>query len=118
MESDCRLEEGAGLEEQHRRESQSLNLHEENQNEEAEKVSNEDVINLSEMPSPSRESSEAASVQCPEAGCTVASASQEDWSKHNEEAHGGRKFRCSLCQFSCLTHGGLYLHKNAVHLGI
>ena len=38
--------------------------------------------------------------------------------RRRERAHGGKKFRCNLCNFSCLTHGGLYLHKNAVHLGI
>ena len=29
-----------------------------------------------------------------------------------------KKFECDQCDFTCLTHGGLYLHQKAVHLGI
>ena len=47
----------------------------------------------------------------------------EDSTKHDDDLNSesgpfGKKFQCNLCDFKCLTHGGLSLHHKAVHLGI
>ena len=34
------------------------------------------------------------------------------------DKESSKKFECDQCDFTCLTHGGLYLHQKAVHLGI
>ena len=39
-------------------------------------------------------------------------------STSDDQKGNSKKFECDQCDFTCLTHGGLYLHQKAVHLGI
>ena len=63
-----------------------------------------------------RNLSEKGVVRCLEEGCQASFDTKEARQQHEEGAHGGKKFRCNLCNFSCLTHGAygqfLLIHVN------
>ena len=45
------------------------------------------------------------------------SSSDKDSEQENSK-NVEKKYECDQCDYTCLTHGGLYLHQKAVHLGI